>query len=139
MTELFAFAGRHPTLSMLFVGIAVAWMMWEVSRMRRGYRGLTTNELSLWINRREATVIDLSGNNDFLKAHIPGALNIQSTDLGDKKGLSRDKPVVVYDRSGLEAPTAAAKLKQLGFSEVAYLDGGLDAWLRESLPVAKGR
>jgi rhodanese-related sulfurtransferase len=141
MSELFAFASRHPTLSLLFVGVGVAWVMWEIGQMRRGYRGLSSNELSLWINRRDAAVIDLCNNNDYLKGHIPGAINLGAAELAEDKtkSLNREKPVVVYDRNGMDAPKAAATLKAMGFKEVAYLDGGLDTWLRDALPVVKGR
>lgn len=139
MTEIFAFAGRNPTLSLFFTAVLVAWIFWEIGQLRRGFRGLSNNELSLWVNRREATLIDLSAKNEFLKGHIPGAINLTADAFDDKKSLARDKPVVVYDRNGLESPRAAAKLKQLGFAEVAYLEGGLESWTRESLPLSKGR
>ena len=141
MNELMAFATRSPGLSLAFVGIACAWVIWEITRLRRGYRGLNNNEVSHWINRKDALVIDLSANNEFLKGHIPGAVNLAASELAasESKSLKKDRPVVVYDRNGREAERAAALLKRLGFADVAFLDGGYDGWVRESLPVAKGR
>jgi rhodanese-related sulfurtransferase len=141
MSELFAFAARHPGLSLAFVVISIAWLAWEVNLRRRGFRGLNNNELSHWMNRKDAIVIDLSSNNDFLKGHIPGALNIASSELApaNHASLKKDRPVVLYDRSGREAERACAQLKKQGFAEVGFLEGGLDGWLRESLPVVKGR
>ncbi len=141
MNELMAFATRSPGLSLAFVGIACAWVIWEIGQLRRGFRGLNNNEVSHWINRKDALVIDLSANNEFLKGHIPGAVNLAANELGssDSKSLKKDRPIIVYDRSGREAERAAATLKRLGFAEVAFLDGGFDGWVRESLPVAKGK
>jgi len=141
MSELMAFAARSPALSLAFVGIICGWAFWEISRLRRGFRGLNNNEVSHWINRKDALIIDLSANNEFLKGHIPGAVNLAASELAtaDSKSLKKDRPVVVYDRDGREAERAAAALKRMGFSEVAFLDGGFDGWVRESLPIAKGR
>jgi len=71
-----------------------------------------------------------------------GAVNIPLADFSAthksvKSAL--DKPVVVYDRTGMKSDSAAAQLVAAGFKQVGSLSGGLDAWLRDSLPTAKGK
>jgi rhodanese-related sulfurtransferase len=142
MNEILNVLKSNPVLSLMFFGTMAAWLMWEIKQMRRGFAAINANQLVEWINRKDARVIDLSENNDFLKQHIAGALNVPLSDFSsDHKALksAANQPVVVYDRSGLRADAAAAKLVQAGFKQVAMLDGGLDAWLRESFPTAKGR
>ena len=104
---------------------------------------IDTNVWSELTRRKpDARVVDLTDNNDFLKMHIGGAVNIPLSDFSaTHKAIhsAQDKPVVVYDRSGVKADGAAAKLVAAGFKQVGLLSGGLDAWLRESLPTAKGK
>ena len=64
-------------------------------------------------------------------------------------GLEADVPVVVYTGSptitacrahvgdGLEQPMVAYSLLRYGHGDVRILDGGLDAWRREGLPVTR--
>jgi rhodanese-related sulfurtransferase len=145
MTEFTAFLSQNAFLSIAFVASVLMWMAWEIKQLNRGFLVLTPAQLVEWMNRKEARVLDLAGNNDFLKMHIDGAQNVPLDDFSpEHKALkalkaAAERPIVVYDRAGVRAEVAAAQLVKAGFKQVATLDGGLDAWLRESLPTAKGR
>ena len=142
MSEFLTFLTKNPLMTTALLGTVIAWIFWELKQLRRGYVALNPNQLVEWINRKDARVIDLTDNNDFLKAHIGGAVNIPLADFSAAHKAvhsAQDKPVVVYDRSGLKSDSAAAKLVAAGFKQVGLLSGGLDAWLRESLPTAKGK
>jgi rhodanese-related sulfurtransferase len=142
MNEFVDVLKNNPLLSLMLFGTLAAWIVWEVKQMRRGFAVINANQLVEWINRKDAKLLDLADNNDFLKQHIAGAVNVPLADFSSEhKSLKSvgEVPVVVYDRSGLKADAAAAQLVKAGFKQVAMLDGGLDAWLRESLPTAKGR
>ena len=142
MSEFLTFLAKNPLLSAALLGTVMAWIFWELKQLRRGFVALNPNQLVEWINRKDARVFDLTDNNDFLKAHISGAVNIPLADFSAthksvKSAL--DKPVVVYDRTGMKSDSAAAQLVAAGFKQVGSLSGGLDAWLRDSLPTAKGK
>lgn len=110
--------------------------------MRRGYQALSPSQVTEWINRQEARVIDLAAVNDYLKSHIPGALNVPLADAGPEHkefAKYRERPLVVYDRAGLLSAGIAEKLFKAGFSKIGFLEGGLDAWIREQLPTVRGR
>ena len=55
-------------------------------------------------------------------------------------GVSSGDTVVVYDASGANLSAARAwwMFRTMGHEEVAVLDGGLQAWMRASAPVASG-
>lgn len=142
MSEFLNFLFSNPLLSATFLGVLVAWIYWEIQQLRRGFLVISPAQLVEWMNRKEARVIDLAENNDYLKAHIDGASNIPSSDFSPThKNLkcAPDRPLVVYDRNGVGAERVAATLVRAGFTQVAVLSGGLDAWIRDSLPTAKGR
>lgn len=105
---------------------------------------------------------DDNGRERYLEGHLPGAVYV---DLGTELaappsaeagrhplpslqrlqssarrwGISAHDAVVVYDASGgLAAARAWWLLRWGGLSDVAILDGGLDAWVRAGGPVEAG-
>ena len=48
--------------------------------------------------------------------------------------VPRDRAVVVYCRSGERSLTAARRLAEAGFEDVANLTGGMIAWARDVEP-----
>ena len=51
--------------------------------------------------------------------------------------LDPDRRIIVFCRSGVRATLAGATLKELGFSDVVNLTGGLAAWRECGLPTAE--
>jgi rhodanese-related sulfurtransferase len=142
MSALFSFLASHPILTAALVGVVLAWISWEISQLRRGFVALSPQQLVLWMNKQNARVIDLATNNEFLKLHVDGAVNMPAADFAlEHKALKGEKnrPIVLCDRGNPIAATIAAKLKAAGFPTVAILDGGLEAWQAAQLPCARGR
>jgi len=78
-----------------------------------------------------ATVVDVCTAAEFARGHVPGALNLDVNlpDFPEKAAkLDKSKPVLVNCHAGIRGARAAALLKDLGFSDVKNLDGGLTAW-----------
>lgn len=68
-----------------------------------------------------------------LESH--GALLIPLGELEARMGeVPRDRPIVVYCRSGERSLTAARRLAEAGFDDVANLAGGMLAWARDVEP-----
>ena len=68
-----------------------------------------------------------------LESH--GALLIPLGELEARMGeVPRDRPIVVYCRSGERSLTAARSLAEAGFEDVANLAGGMLAWARDVEP-----
>jgi rhodanese-related sulfurtransferase len=98
--------------------------------------------LTALINRENALVVDLSSISEFEKGHIPGSRNVvQSQFDPENKQLAaaRAMPVVAVCRTGQASAAAAKRLKQAGFEQVYWLDGGISAWRQADLPLVKGR
>jgi rhodanese-related sulfurtransferase len=49
----------------------------------------------------------------------------------------RDKNVITYDDTGMGGAGAARTLTKLGFTKVFSLEGGLNAWVKDNLPLTK--
>jgi rhodanese-related sulfurtransferase len=83
------------------------------------------------------TLVDVRTAEEFASGYIPGAINISVQELGGKLNkIARDKPVVVYCRSGNRSAHAAQALLAAGYSEVYDL-GGVFEWARQGLPLKR--
>jgi rhodanese-related sulfurtransferase len=81
------------------------------------------------------TLVDVRTAEEFNSGHIPGAINISLQELANKIGhIPKDKPVIVYCRSGNRSSFAADVLMQAGYTDVYDLGGIID-WARQGLPI----
>jgi thiosulfate/3-mercaptopyruvate sulfurtransferase len=97
-----------------------------------------------------------NGRRDFSEAHLPGARFFDIEQLSDPEaasphmlpdaarfgaamealGVGSDDRIVVYDDSPLRTSARAwFMLRHFGAAQVAILDGGLQRWIAEGLPV----
>ncbi|WHZ19383.1 MAG: hypothetical protein OJF55_001532 [Rhodanobacteraceae bacterium] len=142
LTRLPHFIGNHVLLVATFVVIILALIALEVSRKFTGYRELTPGALVQMINRGSPLVIDLSAIADFEKGHIMGSKHVAPSQFDpENKDLAkaRDLQIVTVCRSGVTAAKAAKRLVKAGFTNVATLAGGINAWKQADLPLAKGK
>ncbi len=74
-----------------------------------------------------AQLIDVRTSSEFSSGHIEGAKNVPLGELGSRLDkLSKQKPVVVYCRSGARSARAARMLEKAGYA--VHDLGPLHAW-----------
>lgn len=92
-------------------------------------------------DEKEAVILlDVREPAEFEAGHLPGARNIPRGVLefrleAEPALAARDVPLVIYCRSGGRAALAADSLKQLGYTRVRSIAGGIDAWQQAGLAV----
>lgn len=85
----------------------------------------------------DAVVLDVRTPEEFVKGHLPNALNIDWNSAGfdaDIATLDKSKPVFVYCLSGARSTAAAQKMRADGFKTVIELQGGIMKWRAARLP-----
>ena len=86
-------------------------------------------------------IIDVRTPEEFAESHLPEANNFPVDTLSQNietiKKLQRDKPLLVYCRSGKRSARAAEKLKNLGVNSLYNLKGGIKAWSDANNPLVK--
>jgi rhodanese-related sulfurtransferase len=140
MQELTQHLILHPYLVAGALVLLGAVIVTEVRQRSRSSGGVTPTQTVQLMNRG-ALVIDVRGNDAFAAGHIGDARNIAAADLpAQAEALKRfrEKPVVVCCDTGVISGGAARRLAALGFTQVASLRGGLNAWRQENLPLIKG-
>lgn len=74
-------------------------------------------------------ILDVRREDEFAGGHIPGAINIPNESIGEKDIPllpNKGKTIYVYCRSGNRSKQAAAKLVQLGYTNIIEFGGILD-------------
>ena len=84
---------------------------------------------------RGALLIDIRDHDEFARERIPQATNAPLPKLGS---VGKDRPAVVFHcKSGNRTRMNAARLAEACETEAFILDGGLEAWKKAGLPVAR--
>lgn len=86
-------------------------------------------------------VLDVRGSGDYALGHLPGAHWLSRSYLELRVGdlaPDRSRPVVTVDTDGVRAVLSAARLLDLGYQDVAALEGGVPAWQTAGRPLEEG-
>jgi rhodanese-related sulfurtransferase len=139
MQRLFEYIGHHPYLATAAVLAAAAVAFYEIRERLQAFAALTAMQAVRLMNQG-ALVLDLRGKELYDAGHIGDARNVPAADLesqADTLKKWRDKNVITYCDSGTSGANGARTLMKLGFTKVFTLQGGLNAWVKDNLPLAK--
>lgn len=85
-----------------------------------------------------AIIVDVREPSEWQEGHINNAIPIPLGSLSKRLAeLDRSREIITVCRSGQRSMAAAQQLQQAGFSQVSNLAGGMNAWIRQRLPVRK--
>lgn len=127
----------------MLVALAVisgAMLMWTlIGSKLSGVEEADTLKATRLFNN-DALVLDVREDKEFASGHIPKARHIP---LGKLSGRIQEldqfksQPILVTCRSGQRSARACGMLKKAGFETVYNQAGGILAWERANLPIAK--
>lgn len=91
--------------------------------------GKTNPTLARQLVAEGAALVDVRSPMEFAGGALPGARNVPVHEIEARAGEigPKDRPVVVYCRSGARSASAAATLRRLGFARVEDL-GPMSRW-----------
>jgi rhodanese-related sulfurtransferase len=139
MQRLFEFIGHHPYLASGAVLVAVALAVYEIVARVQAFAALSAMQAVRLMNQG-ALILDLRAKQSFDAGHISDARNVPAAELESQaESLKkwREKNVITYDDSGTGGAGAVRTLTKLGFTKVFNLEGGLNAWVKDNLPLTK--
>jgi rhodanese-related sulfurtransferase len=91
-----------------------------------------------------ATIIDIREADELEKGKIPGSTHAprgliefyaDPTHSYHKPEFDKDKRIILHCASGGRSALAATTLKQMGYNNVAHLEGGFNGWNDAGMPV----
>jgi rhodanese-related sulfurtransferase len=139
MQRLFEFIGHHPYLAGGAVLAAAAVAFYEIRERIQAFAALTATQAVRLMNQG-ALIIDVRPKESYDAGHIGEARNVPLAQLesqADSFKKWRDKSVITYCDSGITGASGARTLMKLGFTKVFNLHGGLNAWVKDNLPLVK--
>lgn len=89
-------------------------------------------------NSNDVVIVDVRTTEEFQQGHVPNAINIPLSNIIDNPDIlasSKEKPIVLYCRSGYRAGKAAEALQKYGYPNLRHLEGDMQGWLKVGLPV----
>ena len=111
-------------------------LLWPLLSMR-GKRA-SVLEVTQLINRGKTIIVDVRNPEEFAKGSLPDAKNIPLPEL-EKRVAELEKfktrPIVVVCQKGARSATGVAVLTKAGFAEATSLEGGIDEWTKQGLPL----
>ena len=86
----------------------------------------------------DVVLLDVRTPEEFNEVRVPGSINVDfyAADFASQlDNLAKDVPYVVYCRSGNRSGQTMDIMRDLGFSEVWDVDGGIISWNEAGLPL----
>jgi len=109
-----------------------------VKEAKQQIENLTPQQVKEEMLNNNATLVDIRESEELLQnGRIPGAIHAPRGMLEfyadaslpyHKPEFDKKKRIILHCASGGRSALAAATLKQMGFENVAHLDGGIKAW-----------
>lgn len=135
MERWLEFMGNHP---FLFGTLGVLIVLFFVLEGQRNGRKISAQSLGILVKAKNAMLIDLRDAKDFREGHISGSRNIPYSQLTShiEELKTAERPLVFICNLGQIAGTA---LQQVGHSDSYRLDGGVNNWKAQGLPLIKSK
>ncbi len=115
-----------------------------VAAAKAGVENLQPAEVAEEVDRGDALLVDLREPEETADGIIPGAIlaprgmlefHADPSTPYHLDAFNRSRRVIVYCAAGSRSALGAAVLQELGYRDVAHLEGGLKAWREEGRPV----
>jgi len=140
MSQLVEFAGNHPFMVVLFLVVLILFLQTLYKEKSKAYQNVSVDQLTRLVNQQNAQVVDVRSKEDFDQGHIVNAINIPIEDISSGKAKLdklKKKPVIVCCQIGKVSLKASQQLTEAGLEQVFNLQGGINAWLSDKLPLSK--
>ena len=106
-----------------------------------GLGSISPSALHELMREKSVTVVDVNAPQSWLRARVPGAINLDPTSY-DANDLPVDKAsrIVFYCSNPLcrKAPTAARRAKKLGYANAIVMSAGISGWVGANMPTESG-
>ena len=102
---------------------------------------ISVEEFKSKMENPEAQLIDVRTDGEVREGMLPGATQLDESNWSNfvkgAENLDRNKPVLVYCRSGVRSHKSAKYLAENGFKEVYDMKGGIIDWNRKNGEIIK--
>lgn len=125
---------------LIAMGIAL-FLSLQFTAKATTYRDIEASPLLLErVASKDWLLIDVRSPEEYASGHIPGAINIPHKSIVNylsELQEHKDKPIILYCRSGRRAKLAMRVLQEHDFTDVMHLEGDILGWNEAGYAVEK--
>tara|TARA_Y100001936_G_scaffold12085_1_gene10559 strand:- start:276 stop:689 length:414 start_codon:yes stop_codon:yes gene_type:complete len=118
-----------------FIFLFVLIINLEIKTTFSRVKKLTIDEMTSLINGSKVLLIDIRTSDEYNNGHIANAKNFTLDKLSTIKASKQDY-IITYAKTDSEAIKAAKLINDTGFENVCYLDGGINSWIENNMPLS---
>jgi rhodanese-related sulfurtransferase len=125
-------------VSILLIAVLTLSVFSCKEKDRTNIEVVSTQEMQALLKMDKVQLVDVRTPKEFKSGYIDTAQNIDffsPTFDEDILKLDKDKPVLLYCKSGGRSAKCAEKLQLAGFTKIYDLEGGISRWKHEGLAV----
>ena len=138
--DILQFIHNHALMSGLWFVLLIAIMGLEFWNKRQKAPALKPQDVINRMNSDAIEVIDIRNSTAFRQGHILNSRNLPYMGKDEQNFQSyKEKPIVLVCQQAQQSLGLANKLKQMDFKEVYVLEGGIQEWQGNDLPLVKGK
>ena len=140
MAQLAEFITNHIFLVVLFLAAMFLFLITAYKQASTGLQTVSAEQLTRLVNQQNAKLVDIRPADAFAQGHMVNAINMPMSEIEAGKiktdGLKK-RPVVVYCQMGRTSMKACQSLNKAGVESTFSLQGGINAWLNDKMPLSK--
>lgn len=114
-----------------------------VEEAKQRVRECTVGDIKDKLDRAERfRFVDVREDNEYETDHATGAIHLGKGVIErDIETVlpNKEEPIVLYCGGGYRSLLAADSIRQMGYSNVMSMDGGMKAWRAAGYPIERGR
>jgi rhodanese-related sulfurtransferase len=89
-------------------------------------------------DKKDVQLIDVRSPGEYAEGHLANAKLIPVQEIAQRLAeIDKNKPVLLYCRSGHRSGNALKILQGQGYKDAKHIDGGIVAWQAAGLPIAR--
>ncbi|GBU09732.1 sulfurtransferase [Gammaproteobacteria bacterium] len=141
MDRFIEFASLNWYLFLAFFVVLFVIIGSNLKQRMSGIVSISSQALLRLSNDDEAVIIDVRDGSVFKNGHVPASINVPMADINIKiEALAekyKTKSVILVCQTGVRAYQAASSFKKYTFPAIYTLNGGIDNWKQDNLPLSK--
>ena len=129
----------HPVWRWLPIALLAAVMFLVLRSPAAGDGAVSPAQAASMIKeKKDLQLIDVRTEAEYADGHLAGAKLVPVQEIDKRLAeIDKQKPVLLYCRSGHRSGNALKILQDKGYTQAKHIEGGIKAWQAAGLPVVK--
>jgi rhodanese-related sulfurtransferase len=128
-------------IALVFLVLVSGGLLLFPKLLSSSQKAISVRESVILMNKENIVLVDVRSPEDFIAGKITNAINIpldKIADHAEQLQKHSKKQLLFYCQKGFRSSQAVKIVSKLGLNNSVSIDGGMDAWVKENLPIVSG-